>query len=285
MTTWTSTGTSSATACPVTSSTRVSAISWPLPRSSPAALADKAARVSAAWTATACATGSRAETSAIESGTGRIVTRRSVSAMRHRSTAAAASRRSAQALTRRSSSRSPQDPTPPGAVGSARSRCAPTTSASTAPAAPGSRWLVPRTTSSARRSLRTPAVRAARVWGRWCTRATDAFARRAPGTATPSARARPAPRPRCATASSDGRTATAAAAPGSSARRWLELEAARPVAGRDPAVEVAGLGARLRLRPGDASRTAPGTRRSVPSAWPGPRRTQPWRARARRWPR
>ncbi len=189
MTTCTSTGTSGASACPVTRSTSVSAISWPLPRSSPAAFADRAACVRAAWTATAWATGSSAETTAIASATGRIVTRRSLSARRARSVAAAASSRSAQARTRRSSSRSPHEPTP-GPVGSSRSRFAPTTSASTTERRSGSRWLVPRATSSARRSLRTPALSAARVCGRCRTRAEDRFASRAPRDGD-SRRARP----------------------------------------------------------------------------------------------
>lgn len=71
ITSCTSTGTSSAHLWPVSRSTKRSAMSWPRPRSSPAALIASASRRSAAQAATPCSTGSRPVTQAIVSGWGR----------------------------------------------------------------------------------------------------------------------------------------------------------------------------------------------------------------------
>jgi hypothetical protein len=74
------TGTWSATACPVTSSTRRSAISWLWLRGSPAACWATAHLCRTAYVATPCTTGSSPVSRIIVSGAGLLVTLRSFAA-------------------------------------------------------------------------------------------------------------------------------------------------------------------------------------------------------------
>ncbi len=86
MTSWSSIGTWSGSLNPVARLTRVSAITWPRVLGSPFDRAVSASRVSAANMATPCATGSSAEMMAMVSGAGRMVTRRSATALAERFT-------------------------------------------------------------------------------------------------------------------------------------------------------------------------------------------------------
>ena len=164
ITRFTATGTPLATDAPVPRSNNRSAITWlrVRPPLSPVAIRLSASRPNVACRHTACSIGSSTLRYAIESGAGRVVTRRSETALRYRATTAAASSSTARAF---AFATRPRSPTPSRMFGSEHNR------RSTTARSAADRHAVSRTSSVARHSFNRPDRNNSNVCGISCTTA------------------------------------------------------------------------------------------------------------------